>query len=1775
MLSSSEITSRLLEALPPELAGDVNLRISLEPWLAAAFSDPAYLDFLLRRQEAQVDSGWQPAALALGAVAFREEDCAGDPQTWLLSTDSGRLRIQAALARLNGKAAALQGADDLESLAELAATCVGLQRETKNSGQSWSNFLREYFESNRKDLSALLIVLFGSVEQPFDLLKFGLQYGAGSLGVRMLLSNISRRALLENAAHYIHDLDNKQRLDLAEEFALADQIEIAQAVASVETEPFATPDAVNPGFSADIHSATQQASTAMLAGMARSATAFEKINNALQAIQNIGAALAQQLARTALHEGDAVTAVAANEQALAIGDDDLEILPDLAQAFVARGQPENALRLLRADDLTDIPISLALRIILARSLALKALNLEKDTEAALATALDLCGPEDTPGVMPRDAPTLAGLAALAAQIGLTRFATGYLEHVVAALPASYSANHNLAHSFLNSDDVDKARQAALRALGLSPLRADAQATYAEALMAEGENLMPDPQRALRHWERALELEPTEIEYIFGMATCALESSQIDLARTTAEKALEMSSTTDSSNDNEQTRSRAHILLGEVLAQIGEQSSAFDHFQHATAIAPTYPEAWRAVARHHQRDEKSERALAALEAGRQSIGDSNLIDSAALLADLGALHSEAGNATEALAALEAANRAAPNNASYQARYGRALFDQGHAAESITALQNAARLSPSDPKVWQDLARAQEKCGEETEALTAYEQALSAGGRGYEISNELGSLALRLGRHDIALPALVAAAEYPQADADTFTLLGTVNEEREDYKAAIEAYQRVVALAPGRNDILVRLGKCCLKTGQASAAIAALSDAAQQDLDDLELQTTIANAFVQEELWDEALLSFENTTRIAPDESYRWKDLGRVAYRAGQVERAIQALEHAIELSPENVEVIIELGRLYTAEENWEAAKSTLEATLEFDGLQPEVHTLLARSLTNLGNPGEALAALQRAETLAPDDLEIIGKLGALQMAQVEFESAHKTFLRAVDICETLDREPAEKAHFLCLAGDALTHIGQEAHAVALWQRALQFAPDDPDLLATVGHSYLSRGRSPEALELLEHALNCDPTQVSRYIEAAQAAEAAGDRERAIFHLKRAIEQEPEDHDIAMQLAELLLRNDDPDNALAHLEHIPEGSTNGAHLNAIRGSANAALGNVERANELSEQAIREAPDDLEVLLTASETLIQTGQIARALEVTQKIYASHLGSPQAALSFARALVLDAEERIAGQTGDTIWDANPAPERNNLQLITTVLDAVSNNAQFDNEARQLRGRAQAALGEPDVAMRQLEAVMNDHPSPEVLTALAIATRRSGNYSEARRYIESVQKLAPSHIPGRIEFGRITFLEGELKIAKATFERTVILAPHNGAAHYWLGEINLADNNIEAAEPAMQRALQLEPHRADWQHRLADIYRMQGNSSAAMAHEQRAVHLARVNDLPAQRSAQYTAALAELYAEDGDANAARKEYEAALELVDSNAAWLSAAAAACLASGEPAQAAAYYERALAIAPQAISPLIGATKAYMALGRTEAAEERIQEAIRNDPENAEALIVFGNFYANQQKFDRALEAYESAAELTRDPIPVRLAIGEVLLNMGRHHDAYEVLDQALAADDSNDRAWALRATASESLGDPEAALEAYRRASEAAPLKATYHLRQGKLCHSVGNLDQALVHLNRAVELQQSIAEGAAAHFEIGRIFEARRQLERALESYQAAIERNPEVPEYYYHAGMISKQMRDYVNAVRMFEIAVEKDKKNLDARRQLAAVSALSLINEGAMVG
>jgi tetratricopeptide (TPR) repeat protein len=86
---------------------------------------------------------------------------------------------------------------------------------------------------------------------------------------------------------------------------------------------------------------------------------------------------------------------------------------------------------------------------------------------------------------------------------------------------------------------------------------------------------------------------------------------------------------------------------------------------------------------------------------------------------------------------------------------------------------------------------------------------------------------------------------------------------------------------------------------------------------------------------------------------------------------------------------------------------------------------------------------------------------------------------------------------------------------------------------------------------------------------------------------------------------------------------------------------------------------------------------------------------------------------------------------------------------------------------------------------------------------------------------------------------------------------------------------------------------------------------------------------------------------------------------------------------------------------------------------------------------------------------------------------------------------------------------------------------------------------------------------------------EIGLVFEQRRQYDRALEMYQLAIKSAPRSAANYARAGVALRQLKDYAGSVNALERAVALDPKNLEATRQLAAVTALNIIHGTAPTG
>jgi tetratricopeptide (TPR) repeat protein len=151
----------------------------------------------------------------------------------------------------------------------------------------------------------------------------------------------------------------------------------------------------------------------------------------------------------------------------------------------------------------------------------------------------------------------------------------------------------------------------------------------------------------------------------------------------------------------------------------------------------------------------------------------------------------------------------------------------------------------------------------------------------------------------------------------------------------------------------------------------------------------------------------------------------------------------------------------------------------------------------------------------------------------------------------------------------------------------------------------------------------------------------------------------------------------------------------------------------------------------------------------------------------------------------------------------------------------------------------------------------------------------------------------------------------------------------------------------------------------------------------------------------------------------------------------------------------------------------------------------------------------------------------------------------------------------------------ESAGQTDQALQAAQhalRAGHSLPQDnhfmehARIHNLLGRLMRHAGQLDQAVGHLNEAIQLAPDFIE---PYLELGQTHLDRRQYQEAIQVYLQAIQAEPDSANTYYHAGLAYKQCKDYVSAEQMLRQAAKMSPDDLTIQRQLGAVVALNLVH------
>lgn len=176
--------------------------------------------------------------------------------------------------------------------------------------------------------------------------------------------------------------------------------------------------------------------------------------------------------------------------------------------------------------------------------------------------------------------------------------------------------------------------------------------------------------------------------------------------------------------------------------------------------------------------------------------------------------------------------------------------------------------------------------------------------------------------------------------------------------------------------------------------------------------------------------------------------------------------------------------------------------------------------------------------------------------------------------------------------------------------------------------------------------------------------------------------------------------------------------------------------------------------------------------------------------------------------------------------------------------------------------------------------------------------------------------------------------------------------------------------------------------------------------------------------------------------------------------------------------------------------------------------------------------------------------------------GVELLNAGKFPDAINTLTEAITATPSNPLLYYYRGFALDKSGDPDKALEDYKKSLELDPAFLLSLPEAGKIYMKKKDLNNAVVYYKKAFELGTT---DVIALYNYGSCLFNLGKNDEALKVYEKLISIDPNYPDSYYQLGIIYMGLNDNAKAKEYLEKFITMAPENENAAVAKEILSAL----------
>ena len=414
-----------------------------------------------------------------------------------------------------------------------------------------------------------------------------------------------------------------------------------------------------------------------------------------------------------------------------------------------------------------------------------------------------------------------------------------------------------------------------------------------------------------------------------------------------------------------------------------------------------------------------------------------------------------------------------------------------------------------------------------------------------------------QHEIAINLLMSTIESTPDHPRLHYLLGSVYYDKGDMQQAIHSFQECLRLDPTHHAAAQQLLHAYEKTGNHTLAINLLQDK----------------------------LVKPDKRKTQHDNALAYNHLGVLHYREGEVDKAIQAFEKALEISPHHQTTKRNIHQIYLEKthhalktKDFASAEQYSKKAIKLAPQNPTIYKYLANGYSINGKFTKAIENYKKALKIQPTDMSTQQELakcyvrfGVSLKEQKKWDAAIAAYKQASKLDPKLEIATTNLVDAMWQKANALRAEGNIDAAIAAYLELKKLHPDEPDIQALLGDLYLKKGQYQLALTAFQKVYKHKPDDkqaqhnlIAVYQQYAQHLIRTKNYTSAVEQLEKAVALFPDDINLRLNLSQAYQHTSNFDKAKTQLEHIlknhPEHS-----------QAKAALFNMhlKRGNELVQQ------------------------------------------------------------------------------------------------------------------------------------------------------------------------------------------------------------------------------------------------------------------------------------------------------------------------------------------------------------------------------------------------------------------------------------------------------------------------------------------------------------------------------------------------------------------------------------------------------------------------------